>query len=105
MDSVEANDPRAPGGPLTPSKSPMTMTACLPYYGMGRNYLKIASSECTFVATVRWLNISNITDRWNQLMAIVAKTPAPELEWPRNNARYSIDLERQRKKQKSETKI
>ena len=32
---------------------------------------------------LRWLNISNISAHCNQLMAIVAKTPDPELEWPR----------------------
>ena len=33
--------------------------------------------------TLRWLNISNISAHWNQLMAIVANTPYPEMEWPR----------------------
>ena len=32
--------------------------------------------------TSRWLNISNISAHINQLMAIVAKTPYSELEWP-----------------------
>ena len=32
---------------------------------------------------LRWSNISNISAHWNQVMAIVAKTPDPELEWPR----------------------
>ena len=35
-------------------------------------------------------------------MAIVAKTPDPELKWPRKNARSCTDLERQRNKQISE---
>ena len=31
----------------------------------------------------KWSNISNISDRLNQLLAIVATTPDPELEWSR----------------------